>query len=90
MKETGGYVLPSFVTKDKSIFFAIDNIDFLEDTAFRQDTLHGTLVVINQAENPGDPINDDLITPDKPWPVSLDVAYREEPMIIHKPIKFDT
>ena len=42
MKETGGYVLSRFVKKRKSIYFAGDNIDFLEDTASVQNTLHGT------------------------------------------------
>ena len=31
MKETGGFCLPDFVKKVKNIWFAIDNIDLLED-----------------------------------------------------------
>ena len=33
MKKTGGYVMPRLVKEDRPIFFAIDNIDFLENTA---------------------------------------------------------
>ena len=74
-----------FVKMGKSIYFAVDNIDFLEDTAY------GTLVVINHEENEdGEPDNDTLAIPDKPWPVCIDVVYRDEPMISLKPVKFDT
>ena len=45
MKPTGGYYIPPFVKKGKSIFFAVDNIDFLEDTFDGQNTLHGTAMV---------------------------------------------
>ena len=89
MKETGGYVLPIFVKKDKPVFFAIDNIDFLEDTAYGQNTLHGTLVVINQEDGEGDPVNEPLRIPEKPWPVSIDILYHDEPIIVPKPIKFE-
>ena len=74
-----------------SIYFAVDNIDFLEDTAYGQNTLHGTLVLINQEENEdGEHVNDTLAIPDKPWPVCIDVVYRDEPVIFPKPVKFDT
>ena len=33
------------------LYFAIDNIDFQEDTAYGQNTLHGTIVVVKQAHN---------------------------------------
>ena len=85
MKEKGGHVLSRFVKKGKSIYLSVDNIDFLEGTAYGQNTLHGPLVVINQEENEnGEPVNNTLAIPDKPWPVCIDVGYRDEP------VKFDT
>ena len=48
MKETGGFCFPEFVVRGRRIWFAIDNIDFSEDTAFGQNTTHGTVVVIWQ------------------------------------------
>ena len=47
MANTGGYCLPDFIKKDVPLYFAIDNIDFLEDTAYGQNTLHGTIIVVN-------------------------------------------
>ena len=47
--------------------------------------------MINQEENEdGEPVNDTLAIPDKPWPVCIDVVYRDVPMISLKPVKFDT
>ena len=46
MKITGGFALPSIVKKGKSVFFAADNIDFLENTPDGQNTLHDTILVI--------------------------------------------
>lgn len=90
MKETGGYVLPRFVKKNRSVFFAIDNIDFLEDTACGQNTLHGTIIVINQEEDEeGEPINDSLFIPSKPVPVCIDIVYHDQPIISPKPVKFN-
>ena len=44
MKETGGFCLPDFVKKGVNIWFAIDNIDLLEDTPTGQNTFHGTVI----------------------------------------------
>jgi len=89
MKETGGYVLPRFVKKNKSIFFAVDNIDFLEDTAYGQNTLHGTVVVINQEDSEGEPVNAPLRIPEKPRPASINIVYYDEPTVVSKAIKFE-
>ena len=48
MKDTGGFCLPDFVKKGKNIWFAIYNIDCLEDTPTGQNTFLGTVIVINQ------------------------------------------
>ena len=42
------FCLPDFVKKGKNIWFAIDNIDRLEDTPTGQNTFLGTVIVINQ------------------------------------------
>ena len=88
MKFTGGYCLPPFVKKGKSIFFAVDNIDFLEDTYDGQNTLHGTVVVVNQEHiKDGELVNKPIIIPDKITPVELEIFYHAEPPIFLKPIK---
>lgn len=48
VQSAGGYCLPQFITKNKSVFFAVDYID--EDTCDGQDTLHGTVVVMNKKD----------------------------------------
>lgn len=50
MKESGGFCLPDFFKKGVNVWFAVDNIDLLEDTPTGQNTFHGTVVVINQRE----------------------------------------
>ena len=48
MSKTGGFYFPEFVVRGKPLMFAIDNIDFTEDTPFDQNSTHGTVVVIFQ------------------------------------------
>ena len=48
--ECNGLYIPPFVVKHKSVFFAIDNVDFPEDTPNGKDTLHGTAIVMYQKE----------------------------------------
>lgn len=43
----GVYLLPDFV-KNRYLFFAIDNVDFAEDTPDGKRTLHGTAMAIYQ------------------------------------------
>lgn len=50
LNECNGLYIPPFVVKNKSVFFAIDNVDFLEDTPTGKDTLHGTAIVMYQKE----------------------------------------
>ena len=40
--------MPSFILSNVPASFAIDNLDFLEDTLFGNSTLHATLTIINQ------------------------------------------
>ena len=65
MEDSGGFCLPDFVKKNVNTWFAIDNIDLLEDTPTGQNTFHGTIIVINQREENGEPLNKPLIIPDK-------------------------
>lgn len=51
MTDTGRYCLLDFVKKGVPLFFAVDNIDFMEDTPYGQDTLHGTIIVVCQKED---------------------------------------
>ena len=47
------FFIPSFIVKNRSIYFAVDNVDFLEDTPTGKDTLHGTAIVVYQQHIPG-------------------------------------
>ena len=48
-----------------NIWFAVDNIDLLEDTPNRQNTFHGTVIVINRRNVDGEPVNTLLVIPEK-------------------------
>ena len=90
MGKTGGFCLPDFVKKGVNVWFAIDNIDLLEDTPTGQNTFHGTVVVLNQRANDGEPINEPFVLPKdlSPLPLSMKVTFREEPVIKPRPIRF--
>ena len=94
MKKTGGFCMPSFVLKGKSVYFAIDN-DFLENTADGQNTLHGTILVINQyKESDSDEtervlVDEPLCIPDGVVPVDVSTQYRNPPSIQAQPITVD-
>ena len=91
MKETGGFCLPDFAKKGVNIWFAIDNIDPLEDTPTGQNTFHGTVIVINRRIEDGEPVNQPLVIPQKlqtPAPVTFEIKNLEEPHIKAKPIRF--
>ena len=91
MKTTGGFCLPSFVLKGKSVYFAIDNID-LENTADGQNTPHGTILLINQnKESDSDEterflVDEPLCIPDGVTPVDVSTQYRNPPSIQAQPI----
>jgi len=89
MKRTGGFCLPSFVMKGKSVYFAADNIDFLENTADGQNTLRGTMLVINQNQDNDDDVNEPLHIPDEIVPVDVNTNFRNSPSIEPKPITVD-
>ena len=46
-----------------NIWFAVDNIDLLEDPPTWQNAFHGTVIVINQRNVDGEPVNQPLVIP---------------------------
>ena len=48
MEESNGLFLPPDIVKGRHVFFAIDNMDFAEDTYDGRNTLHGTAMDIYQ------------------------------------------
>ena len=91
MKDSGGFCFPDFVKKDVNVWFAIDNIDLLEDTPTGQETFHGTVIVINQQDEDGEPINEPLTVPDKlsGAPLAFEKKILPEPIIKSIPMKFN-
>ncbi|CAB4023652.1 Hypothetical predicted protein, partial [Paramuricea clavata] len=91
MKETGGFCLPDFVKKGVNIWFAVDNIDLLEDTPTGQNTFHGTVIVINQQAEDGEPVNPPLVLQDNllsPAP-AFHINYLQEQIIKTKPHRYE-
>lgn len=54
MEYNGGVYLPPDIVKGRHLFFAVDNIDFSEDTPDGKRNLHGTAMTIYQKCNPSD------------------------------------
>ena len=46
MNSTGGVYRPPWLVNDMFVWFALDNIDFLESTPSGMDTLHGTVIAV--------------------------------------------
>ena len=46
MVDNGGVYLPPDIVQGRHVFFAVDNVDFAEDTIDGKRTLHGTAMVI--------------------------------------------
>ncbi|KAG0710552.1 hypothetical protein GWK47_022583 [Chionoecetes opilio] len=90
MKEAGGFCLPNFVKKGLNTWFAIDNIDLLEDTPTGQGTFHGTVVVMFQQDKNGEFMNRPLEIPEKLLshkPLAFDVNMVQEPVIKTTPLR---
>lgn len=91
MNTSGGYCIPSFVKKGKTLFFALDNIDHLACTAYGANTFHGLIIVLNQEEDQtGIPVNGPLEIPDKPIPHQITVSYIDPPPILLTAVKFNS
>ena len=54
MEMNGGAYLPPDISLGRFVFFAVDNVDFLEDTPDVKRTLHGTAMAIYQRYKEGD------------------------------------
>jgi len=54
MEQNDGLFLPPYIIEGRHIFFAIDNVDFAEDTYDGRSTLHGTSMAIYQKCHPDD------------------------------------
>lgn len=54
MEENAGVYLPPDIVRGRHVFFAVDNVDFSEDTYDGQRTLHGAAMAIYQRRDPGD------------------------------------
>ena len=87
-----GIFLPEFVKKNVNIWFAIDNIDLLEDTPTGQNTFHGTVIIINQRSANGEPVNKPDEIPEKLIigpPLQFKINYLQEPVIKTSPMHFE-
>ena len=88
MKDTCAYCLPDFIKKGITVFFAINNNDFLEVTQYGLCTLHGCVLVVNQEDENAEPINPPLDIPDKSSSKPPHVDIKDEAVIQLTPIKF--
>ena len=62
MKSTGGIYQPPWLVNDMFVWFALDNIDFLESTPCGMNTLHGTATAVYQTasdKSPATPLDID-------------------------------
>lgn len=88
--ETAGFCLPDFVKWGVNIWFAVNNIDHLEDTPTGQNTFHGTVIVLNQHAEDGEAVNQPLAlppkAPDASSQVGFEVKYCEQLVIKPKPV----
>lgn len=54
MEQNGGVYLHPNIVRDRHVFFAVDNVDFAEDTYDGQRTFHGAAMAIYQKREPDD------------------------------------
>ena len=54
MERNDGIFIPPDVVPGRRVFFAVDNVDFAEDTPDGKRTLHGTAMAIFQKKDPVD------------------------------------
>ena len=54
MELNDGLYIPPDLVLDSHVFFAVDNVDFAEDTPNGKNTFHGTAMAIYQRQEPGD------------------------------------
>ena len=66
MQANGGVYLPPDIVKGRHVFFAIDNVDFSEDTPDGKRNLHGTAMAIYQQCQPDDKEPDLILSANAP------------------------
>ena len=54
MELNDGLYIPPDLVLGRHVFFAVDNVDFAEDTPDDKNTFHGTAMAIYQRQEPGD------------------------------------
>ena len=54
IRNNQGVYVPADIIKDRYIFFAVDNVDFMEDTPDGKNTTHATALAIYQQKEPDD------------------------------------
>ena len=90
MTTTGGFCLSFFVLRGKSVYFAAENIDFLENTADGQSTLQGTMLVFNQNHDSDSDtpflVYDPLRIPDVVFPVDVYTNFRNHSSVAARSI----
>ena len=63
VEENDGVYLPPDIVKGRHVFFAIDNVDFSEDTPDGKGTFHGTAMAVYQRSEDQDPSIDVSVDP---------------------------
>ena len=58
MMVNDGIYIPPYVVQGRHIFFAVDNVDFAEDTPDGKLTIHATAMTIYQRRRPQDEVPD--------------------------------
>lgn len=63
IKQNDGVYLPPDIVVGRHVFFAVDNVDFCEDTPDGKRTFHGTAMAIYQRTNVQDQVPDIAVDP---------------------------
>ena len=75
MKSMGGVYRPPWLVNDMFVWFALDNVDFLESTPCGMNTLHGTATAVYQSESDKSPIT----------PIDIDRSSRSQTLEVAVP-----
>ena len=71
MELNDGLYIPPNVVFGRDVFFAVDNVDFAEDTPDGKNTFHGTAMAIYQRQEPGDIAPELTVDPGDQCPHSI-------------------
>ena len=63
MELNDGLYIPPDLVLGRHVFFAVDNVDFAEDTPDGKNTFHGTAIAIYQRQEPGDVASELTVDP---------------------------